>query len=71
MRSAPFATKNEVTGALRISRLNMKEFALFNGYQPDTVGKVASRYAGTKKKPRGVLAGQILQKPDETTTLGK
>jgi hypothetical protein len=65
MLSVSFATKNEVIGRLRMSGLNMKEFALALGYEPDTVRKVLSRYAGSKKDPRGALASEILQKLEE------
>ncbi|HYA41893.1 MAG TPA: hypothetical protein VEF34_11350 [Syntrophobacteraceae bacterium] len=69
MLSATFATKNEVVGMLRMSGLNMKQFALAQGYEPDTVRKVVSRYAGSKKTPRGPIAVEILQKLGETLTL--
>ena len=54
MISVIFSTKNEVIGRLRIAGLNMKEFAVAEGYEPDTVRKVVSRYAGSKKTPRGL-----------------
>ena len=66
MVSVIFATKNEVIGRLRMAGLNMKEFALAEGYEPDTVRKVVSRYAGSNRTPRGVLARQILQKLGKT-----
>jgi lambda repressor-like predicted transcriptional regulator len=56
------ATKNEVIGRLRMAGLNMKKFAMELGYEPDTVRKVVNRYAGSKKRPRGALAQEILQK---------
>jgi hypothetical protein len=62
MESVIFATKNEVIGRLRMAGLNMKEFAAGEGYEPDTVRKVVSRYAGSNRTPRGVLAREILQK---------
>ncbi len=62
MLSVIFATKNEVIGRLRMAGLNMKEFALKEGYEPDTVRKVVGRYAGSNRTPRGVLAREILQK---------
>jgi hypothetical protein len=65
MHSQLFTTKNEVIGKLRISGFNMKEFALAQGYRPDTVRKVVSRYAGSTKKPRGEIARRILQKLEE------
>jgi hypothetical protein len=65
-----FATKNEVIGRLRMVGLNMKEFALAEGYEPDTGRKVVSRYAGSNRTPRGVLAQQILQKLAEAIHRG-
>lgn len=62
MVSVKYATKNEVIGRLRIAGLNMKEFAVNEGFEPDTVRKVVNRYAGRGKTPRGALARQILQK---------
>ena len=40
----------------------MKDFALVEGYRPNTVRKVVSRYAGSKRTPRGALAREILRK---------
>ncbi len=40
----------------------MKDFAVMEGYEPNTVRKVVSRYAGSDRNPRGALARQILQK---------
>ena len=62
MLPAKLATKNEVIGKLRITGFNMKEFAIAQGYEPDTVRKVITRYAGSLKSPRGALAQEILQK---------
>ncbi len=56
------ATKNEVIGRLRMAGFNMKQFAVTLGYEPDTVRKVVDRYAGAKKRPRGALPKEILQK---------
>ena len=66
MVSIIFATKNEVIGRLRMAGFNMKEFAVAEGFEPDTVRKVVSRYAGSTRTPRGVLAREILQKLGET-----
>jgi len=66
MLSVIFATKNEVVGRLRMMGLNMKKFAVGEGYEPDTVRKVVGRYAGSNRTPRGVLAREILQKLGET-----
>jgi lambda repressor-like predicted transcriptional regulator len=66
MVSVIFATKNEVIGRLRMAGLNMKQFAVGEGYEPDTVRKVVGRYAGSNRTPRGVLAREILQKLGET-----
>jgi hypothetical protein len=60
-----FATKNEVIGRLRMAGLSMKEFALKEGYEPDTVRKVVGRYAGSNRAPRGILTREILQKLGE------
>jgi hypothetical protein len=49
--------------------LNMKQFALEEGYEPDTVRKVVGRYAGSNRTPRGVLAREILQKLDKKIQL--
>ncbi|MGA2403052.1 MAG: hypothetical protein ABSG91_15325 [Syntrophobacteraceae bacterium] len=62
MKTVSWATKNEVVGRLRIAGMNMKDFAIVEGYQPNTVRKVVSRYAGSKRTPRGALAREILQK---------
>jgi len=70
MLFSTFATKNEVVGRLRMSGFNMKQFALAQGYEPDTVRKVVSRYAGSKKTPRGAIAREILQKLAERLALG-
>jgi len=43
----------------------MKQFAVGEGYEPDTVRKVVGRYAGSNRTPRGVLAREILQKLGE------
>jgi len=51
MVTVNFATKNEVIGLLRIAGFNMKQFAVEQGYEPDTVRKVVGRYAGSKKTP--------------------
>jgi hypothetical protein len=40
----------------------MKDFAIAEGYEPDTVRKVVNRYAGSKRKPRGALTQEILKK---------
>ncbi len=45
--------------------LNMKQFAVGEGYEPDTVRKVVGRYVGSNRTPRGVLAREILQKLGE------
>jgi len=50
--------------------LNMKEFAVMEGYEPDTVRKVIGRYAGSNRTPRGVLAREILQKLGERIHCG-
>lgn len=65
MTSVTFATKNEVIGRLRMAGFNMKEFAVREGFEPDTVRKVVRRYAGSRKTPRGVLAREILHKLGE------
>ncbi len=44
----------------------MKQFAVGQGYEPGTVRKVVGRYAGSNRRPRGVLAREILQKLGET-----
>jgi hypothetical protein len=62
MESISFITKNEVIGRLRISGLSMKDFAQQEGYEPDTVRKVVTRYVGTGKKPRGALSSEIIDK---------
>jgi len=62
METASWATKNEVIGRLRMAGLSMKDFAVEEGYDPGTVRKVVSRYAGSKRRPRGALALQILNK---------
>lgn len=62
MLPANLATKNEVIGKLRIAGFSMKEFAVLLGFEPDTVRKVISRYAGRRKSPRGALAQEILHK---------
>ncbi len=43
----------------------MKQFAVGEGYEPDTVRKVVGRYVGSNRTPRGVLAREILQKLGE------
>jgi hypothetical protein len=50
--------------------LNMKQFAVGEGYEADTVRKVVGRYAGSNRTPRGVLAREILQKLGETIYRG-
>ena len=65
-----WATKNEVVGRLRMVGLSMKDFAVMEGYEPNTVRKVVSRYAGSNRTPRGVLAREILQKLGETIYRG-
>ena len=62
MALVSFATKNEVIGRLRMAGFNMKQFAIEQGYEPDTVRKVIGRYAGSKKTPKGAVARDILQK---------
>ncbi len=62
METLSWATKNEVIGRLRIAGLSMKDFAVAEGYEPDTVRKVVNRYAGSRKRPRGNLAQEILKK---------
>ncbi len=62
METASWATKNEVIGRLRMAGLSMKDFAIREGYEPNTVRKVVSRYGGSKRKPRGALAQEILKK---------
>jgi lambda repressor-like predicted transcriptional regulator len=70
VESFNFATKNEVIGRLRMAGLNMKEFAVREGYEPDTVRKVVGRYAGSNRTPRGVLTREILQKLGERIHCG-
>lgn len=62
METVNWATKNEVIGRLRMAGLSMKDFAIKEGYEPNTVRKVVSRYGGSKRKPRGPLALEILKK---------
>lgn len=62
MKSVSWATKNEVIGRLRLSGLSMKDFAIEEGYEPNTVQKVVSRYAGSRKQPRGAKSCAILEK---------
>jgi hypothetical protein len=62
MKTASWPTKNEVVGHLRIAGLSMKDFAVMEGYAPSTVRKIVSRYAGSNRTPRSVLAREILQK---------
>ena len=62
MKTVSWATKNEVVGRLRMAGLSMKDFAVMEGYRPNTVRKVVSRYAGSYRKPRGVLAREIMRK---------
>jgi hypothetical protein len=40
---------------------SFRKFALDNGYEIRNVHQVVSRYAGTEKKPRGILAWKILR----------
>ena len=40
----------------------MKDFAVMEGYEPNTVERVVSRYAGSNRNPRGALARAIYQK---------
>ena len=61
-KTVGWATKNEVVGRLRMAGLSMKDFAIMEGYEPNTVRKVVSRYAGSNRNPRGALARAILQK---------
>ncbi len=61
-KTVSWATKNEVVGRLRMAGLSMKDFAVMEGYEPNTVRKVVSRYAGSYRNPRGVLARAIMQK---------
>jgi hypothetical protein len=44
---------------------NMKEFAVAQGYEADTVRKVVSRYAGSGKTPRGEVARRIVEALEE------
>lgn len=62
METMNWATKNEVVGRLRMAGLSMKDFAIEHGYEPNTVRKVVSRFAGSKRSPRGSIAQEILQK---------
>ncbi len=62
MKTASWPTKNEVMGRLRMAGLSMKDFAVMEGFDPDTVRKTVSRYAGSSKRPRGVQAREILQR---------
>ena len=57
MVSIIFATKNEVIGRLRMAGLNMKQFAVGAGYEPDTVRKV-------------VRAGLCREQPDAQGSFG-
>jgi lambda repressor-like predicted transcriptional regulator len=62
METIRWATKNEVIGRLRMAGLSMKDFAIKEGFEPNTVRKVVSRYAGSNRRPRGTLAAKILKK---------
>jgi len=62
MQIPNWATKNEVIGHLKLAGLSMKDFAVEEGFEPDTVRKVVSRFAGSRRKPRGLLALKIMEK---------
>ena len=62
MDTSRCTTKNEVVGRLRIEGMSMKDFAVKEGYEPDTVRKVVNRYVGSGKRPQGTLAREILKK---------
>jgi hypothetical protein len=54
-------TKQEVFDKLEAKRTNCRQFALVYGYDPRTVPKVITRYANTRRVPRGVQTCAILR----------
>ncbi|HBS41180.1 MAG TPA: hypothetical protein DEA26_00765 [Oceanospirillales bacterium] len=50
----------KVQAALVAQDLNFRQFAIQNGYTPDTVTRVVARYAGGTDLPRGRMSFRIL-----------
>ncbi|MGR9014144.1 MAG: hypothetical protein ACU83U_10915 [Gammaproteobacteria bacterium] len=54
-------TKNQILAKLVLKNSNYRRFALAHNYEPRTVTQAVDRYAGTDKKPRGILTYKILR----------
>ncbi len=54
-------TKNQILAKLVLQDSNYRRFALAHQYEPRTVTQAVDRYAGTNKKPRGILTYKILR----------
>lgn len=60
-------TKNQIHARLiEGCDSNFRRFALAHGYQPRTVLQVVDRYAGTGRRPRGILTWKILRDLSES-----
>jgi hypothetical protein len=62
-------TPNQVRARLIERNSNLRRFALSHNYLPRTVQMVVTRYAGTGRRPRGILAWKILR--DLSQTIGQ